>query len=374
MKTSIFSIRFFLGILSAFILILSCSDSDDEAMEMQEEVVSDSTSVVDDPPPPPPEEEEERTYLTDGVIVGDLTADIYYPSDYDSTRSYPIIYCNEGSNFGEVYGKLLSLEASPFIMVGIEGSNSRAERFLPYFDPNLDPYEPKAEEYTLAIINELIPEVESRYSVNDKKRAIFGISFSGIHATWAGIRYPEVFTFSAAFSPSYWVADNTIYGESTSQLKVEGFGARSTFYFDRGTSEWRSSLPMILTLQGGDLTYGRDIYYYEAIGGRHDTPSWSLRVEVPFRLFMEGSNKEIVSFDVNSYCVEENGSEQGRINPTVTLANNVIFSVMPLAEYEITSGSGDILSDGRYALNSSTMTVEVSYEGFTSTVELRSCN
>ena len=360
-------------ILSVLVIVAACSDPDDEVTVTEDEVVSDTTEV-NDPPPPPPPEEEERTYLREGLTVGDLTADIYYPSDYDSTRRYPIIYCNEGSNFGEIYGQLLSLDAAPFIMVGIEGSNTRAERFLPYFDATLDPYEPKAEEYTLAIINELIPEVESRYSINERKRAIFGISFSGIHATWAGIRYPEVFTFSAGLSPSYWVADNAIFSEGTSQLRVEGFGARSKFYFDRGTAEWRSSLPMISTLANGELRYGSDIYYYEAIGGRHDGPSWSIRIEIPFRLFLEGSGKEIVSFDVSSYCVEENGAQQGRINPLVTLANNVVFSVMPLAEYEITEGSGDILSDGRYALNSSTMTVEVSYAGFTSTVELRNCN
>ena len=127
-------------------------------------------------------------------------------------------------------------------------------------------------------------------------------------------------------------------------------------------------------MAGGDLRYGKEVFYFEVVGGRHDTPNWLLRIEIPFRLFMEGSNLDLKSFEVLSYCIEEDGNKQGRINPVITLENGVKYSVMPLAEYEITSGSGDILSDGRYALNSSTMTVEVSYEGFTSTVELRSCN
>ena len=140
------------------------------------------------------EEMGDRFYQSKSYIVDKINVEVYFPSDYDSTLRYPVIYLNDGDLFADIYAQLLNLEADPFIMVGLSDDRIRAERFLPYYDQwvrdNVGEYTPKASDYSRSIVEEVIPFVEARYSIRSNKRAIFGISFGGLHATWISINFP----------------------------------------------------------------------------------------------------------------------------------------------------------------------------------------
>ncbi len=261
-------LRISLSLILGFLLLTGCS-SDDEP-DIIENDPEDPEEIVEKP--------FNRTYEVDKQQVGDYFVEIFYPSDYESTRLYPIMYFNDGDLMAEIFGRLTSLRIDPFIMVGIAATNPRAERFLAYDDPGI-PNEPRAREYSEAIVNEIIPAVESQYSVNTLKRAIFGISFGGLHATWIGIKYPDVFSFSGAISPSFWVGGDAIMSDTVDQLKVQGPSNSNTFYFDRGTAEWYQLTPFIdhLKINAG-LRYGKEIFYYEVLGATHSGPSWEQRV------------------------------------------------------------------------------------------------
>jgi pimeloyl-ACP methyl ester carboxylesterase len=261
-------------------------------------------------------------------------------------------------------------------MVGILGLNPRAERFLPYLDSNLDDYTPGAEEYSAFIVDQILPFVEGKYNINSSKRAIFGISFGGIHATWIGIRYPGVFSFIGALSPSYWVANEAIFKESVSGLVQSGPSIPHRFYFDRGTGEWSDIVPFIAHLKSADLEYATNIFYYEVVGAKHETEYWALRIQVPFRLFMEGNpESEIRGLEIQSYCIPDAPNPAlPKLNPIISYKNGVIMSVMTEATYEITAGSGNVRQDGSYTVSSGTsMTVKVSYKGFSKSIVLSSC-
>lgn len=358
--------RFFILFTFCWLAIVGCSDE---------------PTLIDPMPDDEEEEEEEeqRIYKSETFDLGDYDVEIYYPSDYDSTKRYPILYFNDGGLFADVFGLLQFVETDPFLMVGILGQNPRAERFLPYFDPDIGDYTPGAEAYSTFIVEEVVPFVEGKYNVNSSKRAIFGISFGGIHATWIGIRYPEVFTFVGALSPSFWVDEGAILSESVSSLVQSGVGVPHRFYFDRGTAEWRNFVSFVSHLKSAGLEYGQNIFYYEVIGAAHETEYWALRIKVPLKLFLEGNPEEqLKGLELQTYCIpheQASNPPHQRLNPIVSYTNGVIMSVMTEATFEITAGSGMVMSDGTYTVTSgSTMTVNVSYKGFSKSIVLSGCD
>jgi len=345
--------------------------SDDEAMD-----TNDSMDVVEVDPT--------RTYSTETYSVGDWGIQIYVPSDFDSTSTYPIIYFNDGDLFADVFGFLTSLEASAFIMVGITGDNSRAERFLSYNDPvvsaDLGAYTPSANIYSDAIVEEIIPFVEDKFKIDRNKKAFFGISLGGLHATWMAIKYPQVFNFIGAISPSYWVANEAVFEENLSALDPPGLAVPTKLYFDRGSAEWRNHLSFVSRLETAGLVYGKSLFYYEVIGANHALEDWQFRINVPFRLFMEGigPSEAPTLLKLHAYCAQDltnNNANTTRLNPIIQYENGINFSLMSEAEYTINQGSGSIADDGTYTISSgSSMTVEAAYQGLTDVETLNDCN
>ena len=81
---------------------------------------------------------------------------------------------------------------------------------------------------------------------------------------------------------------------------------------------------------------------------------------------------------MQSYCIPDDPMSNPpfpRLNPIVSYDNGVIMSVMTEATYNVTAGSGTVLSDGTYSVASgSSMTVEVGYKGFTKSITLSGCD
>ncbi|MEM7375650.1 MAG: alpha/beta hydrolase-fold protein [Bacteroidota bacterium] len=316
---------------------------------------------------------------TQQYTVGDLNIEVQLPSDYVEGNRYPTLYFNDGELYADIFGSLSSLEAESFIMVGVWDGNNRAARFSAYQDEALTAtygeYTPSAEAYTKTLVEEVIPFVEAKHK--SSKRALFGISLGGLHASWTGIKYPGAFIFTGALSPSYWVGDGALFQESLEALRPMGPSAPKIFYFDRGTAEWRNVMPLVENLKKVELTYGTNIFYYEDIGADHDSPSWLSRIEVPFRLFLEGT-ADLTDLEVSGYCADNldiPGSKQARINPIVTYSNGIKFSVMTEAEFQVVSGSGTVEADGSYTINSgNSMTVSCSYMGLTKQISVNQCN
>jgi len=342
-----------------------------------------------DPPAPDPTptpvdstQQPSDTYTSEQFAVGGLDIEISIPPGYEASTRYPTIYVNDGDLFAEVYGSLTNLEGiDPFIMVGISADNTRGERFSAYEDPDLTAtygeFTPGADAYTQAIVDEVIPFVEGKY--RSSKRALFGISLGGLHATWAGIKYPDAFRFIAALSPSYWVGNRALFEESLEPLRPAGFASPRVFYLDRGTAEWRNFLPFVESLKSVELVYAQNIFYYEVPGADHESPFWQARIDVPLRLFLEGiAQAALVDMELSTTCSDDldaPGSEQSRLNPIVTYDNGVKFSVMTEAEFTVVAGSGSVNPDGTYVVDSgSSMTVECSYMGISKQVVVDKCN
>ena len=372
--------RFF-SLLSLICLIgvLSCSKNDGPIVIKPDENTGDPADTTNTTGNDPA-----RLYKTETHLVGDWGIEISVPSDYDSLKKYPIIYFNDGDLFADVFGFLTTLDAPAFIMVGISGDNSRAERFLPYNDPvvsaDLGAYTPNASVYSDAIVNEIMPFVENKFRIDGNKKAFFGISLGGFHATWMAVKYPQVFNFIGAISPSYWVANEALFEENLSELDPPGLTPPTKIWFDRGSKEWRNHLSFVSKLKSAGLIYGKSLFYYEVEGADHTSEDWLLRIDVPFRLFLEGiSNSDIPTHLVlRAYCAKNlsnNNVNTTRLNPVIHYENGIKFSVITEAEYTKIQGSGSIASDGTYSISSGiSMEVRANYQNFTDVETLTDCN
>src|SRR5690606_24397848 len=75
-------------------------------------------------------------------------------------------------------------------------------------------YKTDMEEFAVDFIDDLIPQVESRYRVTADRehRAIAGLSMGGGQAFAIGLSRPEMFSAVAGFSSAMQIANNTDWG------------------------------------------------------------------------------------------------------------------------------------------------------------------
>lgn len=302
--------------------------------------------------------------------------DIYIPPEYSPNQALPILYFNDGDIFSDVFETLTVDYPEPFIMVGIHSGFDRTSKYVPYDDEwitnNWGPYEPNASSYSKVLVEKIIPFVEDKYKVDTERRAIFGMSLGGLHATWIGINYPSYFSFVGALSPSYWVADYAII-----RNPILGLTSLNKFYFDIGTSEWNYYVPFIEGLENANLVYGESIFYYEVFNGSHNRGSWSERVHIPFLLFLsQGAPTGSTSVELIPECIESastSGRFFQRLNPLLKYEDGVTYSLTTAASYAVIEGDGEVTSDGRYEVNGEVMKVQVSFGSWTETLEVSNC-
>lgn len=336
------------------------------------------------PQPPidnqPPGKSGKMAFAVESHQIGDYTIDIYVPQAAAPAAGYPAIYFNDGENFTTTINRLTlrnfedSSGTEPYLIVGIHsGGTKRTSRYTPYEDEwikaNWGSYAPGAGAYSADLSGTIIPFVESIHPVDASRRALIGISLGGLHAAWMGLNYPEVFSFVGAISPSFWVADYAIFREPDGP-------SETVFYFDMGTKEWNNYVPFIESLKKTGKVYGTDIFYYEVPNGRHVEADWTQRIYIPASLFLNGAPQEISSIEVEVECIPSQSTPGlifQRLNPIVTFTNGVMYSLSASASYQRTSGSGEVLPDGRFDAKGSVLEVEISFGDWSERLELKDC-
>ena len=150
---------------------------------------------------------------------------IYIPHEYSSAKKYKVIYVNDGQwlfkrpeslQLDKKLDSLVAINAiEPVIIVGIHSDRSRTENYVPYKIEDNPYFVSKATSYANTLTTKIIPFIDNQYNTIKKRegRAIFGFSFGGLNATWLTIHYPNSFSFSAGFSPSFWVNNYQIIKE-----------------------------------------------------------------------------------------------------------------------------------------------------------------
>lgn len=329
--------------------------------------------------------------LTYGMVFGqsklihknlkdDINISIYIPDGYNKWEAYDIVYFNDGENLLDAFlsDKLDNIiregTIPPIIAVAISHPFKRTDRYLPYNDTwvtkSYGTYNKNnIYKYTNDIVQKVIPFIKSNYKV--KKQALIGFSFGGLHAVWVGIHYPELFDFVGGMSPSLWVGNNAIFEEKLPPNLP-------AFWIDIGTIEWNYYVPMYEKLRNNGLREGKEVFYYEVLGGKHSIQDWINRLEYPLKVLtatnLEDPPKMLKVFSVVIPSKSQPGKNFRRINAVLTLANGVPITLASDASYRIIDAKNQgefVRTDGSYDLGElKNMMLEVSYQNFSDKIKV----
>lgn len=156
----------------------------------------------------------ERLPPLDSRILGETrTVDVYLPPGYtdDTTLTYPVLYANDGQDMTAVdlAGVLDSLirerAMRPVIVVAVHATE-RVQDYGTAGIPNAQGLGARAERYQRFLLEELMPEVTSRYRIAPGRAnaAIMGWSLGGLSAFDFAWRHPDRISQVGAFSGSFW--------------------------------------------------------------------------------------------------------------------------------------------------------------------------
>jgi predicted alpha/beta superfamily hydrolase len=239
---------------------------------------------------------------------------VYLPPSYTQTEQrYSVIYMHDGQNLFDAATSFagewqvdetmeaLSHEGLEAIVVGIPNMGARRlDEYGPFRDPQRGGGQ--GEQYLAFIVETLKPLIDRDFRTYPDRAhtGILGSSMGGLISLYAFFRYPEVFGFVGALSPSLWFADAAI----LPYLRQAPF-TPGRIYLDVGTGEWgrtpgdhlllyafsrrlaRFRRTRILLVQKG-YQPGRDLLYVEELRALHHETAWARRLPGALRFLLGG--------------------------------------------------------------------------------------
>lgn len=143
--------------------------------------------------------------MTSDILGEDRSLRVLLPPDYDETKTYPVIYCQDGEQFFN-YGRIATIatqlmtegEMSHAIIAGIDVIlKTRTEDYSP--DGK------RFEKYCRFVTEEAIPLIEQKYAVSKEPsgRIAAGDSLGGTVSLHLALDYPELFAKVLSLSGAF---------------------------------------------------------------------------------------------------------------------------------------------------------------------------
>lgn len=224
--------------------------------------------------------------------ISPRTIYVYLPPGYEkSNASYPVLYMHDGQNLfdpsrsysgktwkaEETLDKLIRIKKiKPVIVIGIDNTDDRINEYTP--DPDINwPNAGGAKTYLDWIKNEVKPAIDKNFRTlrTSSSTAIAGSSLGGLVSLYAGIEYGDTFGTVAAFSPSLWWNERSIFNYFRNSKKLP-----EKIYIDYGSAEkdhGNSFLDFVQLLS--QLGYSKDdnFVYQLQLNGEHSEEYWAER-------------------------------------------------------------------------------------------------
>lgn len=178
------------------------------------------------------------------ILSEDRTLNIYLPQNFDTAKSYPVIYLLDGSmneDFIHVSGLIQffnQMYAMPeTIVIGI--ANIDRKRDFTYHTDLKDlqkdyPTTGHSDRFISFLEKELKPYIESHYKTTETY--IFGQSLGGLLATEILLKKPEMFNNYFIISPSLWWDDQSLIKQAK-QLLSKSPDTKKFVYVSVGKGE-----------------------------------------------------------------------------------------------------------------------------------------
>ena len=189
---------------------------------------------------------------------------VYLPADYakNPARRYPVLYLHDGQNvfdsatsFGGEWGvdetldrlRAAGQDATGAIVVAVDNGNEfRSDEYIPWRSAALagQPHQGgQGGEYVDFLALTLKPYVDARYRTRPDAAhtGVAGSSLGGLISVYAALKYPRVFGRVGAFSPAFWVCNDSLQAFA----KTHPAAPTARFYFVCGPRESETMLPLM---------------------------------------------------------------------------------------------------------------------------------
>ena len=189
---------------------------------------------------------------------------LYLPADYaaNPTRRYSVLYLHDGQNvfddatsYGGEWGvdetldrlRKAGQDATGSIVVAVDnGDQFRSDEYIPWPSAALkdQPYHgDQGGAYVDFLALTLKPYVDAHYRTRPDAAhtGIAGSSLGGLISVYAALKYPKTFGEVGAFSPAFWVSDDSL----RAFAKTHPAARTARFYFVCGPKESETMLPLM---------------------------------------------------------------------------------------------------------------------------------
>ncbi|MGY3090252.1 putative alpha/beta superfamily hydrolase [Hymenobacter sp. UYAg731] len=189
---------------------------------------------------------------------------LYLPADYaaNPARRYPVLYLHDGQNvfdaatsFGGEWGvdetldrlRQAGQDATGSIVVAVDnGDQFRSDEYIPWASAELKDQPHRGGQgsaYVDFLALTLKPYVDAHYRTRPEAAhtGIAGSSLGGLISVYAALKYPQVFGEVGAFSPAFWVCNDSL----RAYAKTHPAAHTARFYFVCGPKESKTMLPLM---------------------------------------------------------------------------------------------------------------------------------
>lgn len=159
--------------------------------------------------------------------------DIYQPEETPPTEGFPVIIVLDGTRYSKLLYETLAnqlrnrkkTKVEPAIIVGIGHleKDIPKQRFYDFTAPADHYHFPVrrgkvmqefpaggAVEFMDYIMHQIMPMLQEKYKIDDKKISLYGHSLGGLFVLWSYLTYPDCFYKYIAISPSIWWNDHEL--------------------------------------------------------------------------------------------------------------------------------------------------------------------
>lgn len=171
---------------------------------------------------------------------------IHLPREYDSTKTYPVLYVLDGGSQDSHLANILNVltiagYAPQIIIVGIPNmtaanrENNLTPPFMRIDNHDLNSKGGEADNFIKFIESELIPFVTQKYH-GSSVRGISGNSRGGLFVMYTLLQKPDLFAARFCYSTPFWRQDNIMVAKVDSLLtKVDSL--KTFIYLSAGNNE-----------------------------------------------------------------------------------------------------------------------------------------
>ena len=237
--------------------------------------------------------------ITSNFLNRTVHITLIYPKNI--SKNLNALIFNDGQDFKEleIYSSISNLQTQnkilPFMCVGIHANHDRLQEYGTASQADYKQRGSKAKQHNDFIIQELLPLLFKKYSVNIEGNVIAGLSLGGLSAMDIGWNNDQTFSKIGVFSGSFWWRQKTEEEGYTDEndrimhniVRAGTYKKGMKFWFEAGTNDEKSdrnnngiidaiddTLDLITALEKKGYKKDQDLIYREVAGGEHNQNTW----------------------------------------------------------------------------------------------------